>query len=226
MPTSAFHPVRTRRLVRDQVFDRLLESIVSGALAPGEDIRDIDLQQEFGVSRTPIREAILRLVDLGLVEMQTNRFTRVAAVDLSAQVQRTEAAIPLIALSARTAGPALTDDDLRRAQLLFAQLRTLDIERHGRHEGLDLWYAVYQILVERAGNEIVSGILLDQLGPHLRRSAQNTVEPDVAAFLPVYIDQLEQLFLARDGDTIAATITAGITQTVVVPMRRFLGTTP
>ncbi|WP_438353030.1 hypothetical protein [Microbacterium sp. CJ88] len=43
MPTSAFHPVRTRRLVRDQVFDRLLESIVSGALAPGEDIRDIDL---------------------------------------------------------------------------------------------------------------------------------------------------------------------------------------
>jgi DNA-binding GntR family transcriptional regulator len=217
-PTRAFRPIRTRQLVRDQVFERLLHSIERGDLRPGEDIKDVDFQHEFGVSRTPIREAILRLSDLGLVEMQTNRYTRVAPVDLALQKQRVETAVPLIALAARVAGPILTDDDLARAHELFAALRALDTDDHAHHAGLDLWFSVYQVLVDRAGNEVVAGILIDQLGPHLRRSVQDTVDPAVAAYLPVYIDHLEALFDARQGEAIAAAISAAMMRTVIEPM--------
>ncbi len=60
------------------VYDRLLESILSGRRKPGEPIRDRDIATEFGVSRTPVREAIQMLRSFGIVEASASRYTRVA----------------------------------------------------------------------------------------------------------------------------------------------------
>ena len=59
VPASAA-PVRTT-LLRDTVHVRLRDAIVDGTLAPGEVVRDTDLATWLGVSRTPVREALLRL---------------------------------------------------------------------------------------------------------------------------------------------------------------------
>ena len=48
-------------LLRDTVHDRLRDAIVDGTLAPGEVVRDTELATWLGVSRTPVREALLRL---------------------------------------------------------------------------------------------------------------------------------------------------------------------
>ncbi|MBX3088309.1 MAG: GntR family transcriptional regulator [Cryobacterium sp.] len=63
-----------------RVFDRILEEIHLGKLEPGERIVDHVLAQEFGVSRTPVREALQRLRELGVVEASASRYTRVAVV--------------------------------------------------------------------------------------------------------------------------------------------------
>lgn len=62
------------------VFDRILDAINVGQLEPGERISDIALATEFGVSRTPVREALQRLREIGLIEASASRFTRVAVV--------------------------------------------------------------------------------------------------------------------------------------------------
>src|SRR5947208_6270846 len=71
-----------RPLAREEVYTTLQTWIVEGVYQPGEIIRYQDLADALGVSRTPVREALQRLQDDGFVEMATNRWTRVATLDL------------------------------------------------------------------------------------------------------------------------------------------------
>src|SRR5262245_40469846 len=57
----------------DQVYNHLLDKIVARELSPGHALHEVELAQRLGVSRTPIREALARLVEDGLVEIQPNR---------------------------------------------------------------------------------------------------------------------------------------------------------
>jgi DNA-binding GntR family transcriptional regulator len=62
------------------IFNTLLAAIHDGTLLPGERISDGRLAEQFQVSRTPVREALQRLRDLGLIEASASRYTRVASV--------------------------------------------------------------------------------------------------------------------------------------------------
>lgn len=65
----------------DEVYSALGEAILSGVLRPGERLRDQDLAERLGVSRTPVREALQRLERIGLVEVSPHRYTRVSLLD-------------------------------------------------------------------------------------------------------------------------------------------------
>ena len=73
-----------RALLREDVLARLRDAIVDGTLAPGEQLRDGDLAAWLGVSRTPVREALLELGRAGLVRAVPGRSTAVAPVDAAA----------------------------------------------------------------------------------------------------------------------------------------------
>lgn len=62
------------------IFNTLLAGIQEGRLLPGERISDGRLAEQFQVSRTPVREALQRLRDLGLIEASASRYTRVSSV--------------------------------------------------------------------------------------------------------------------------------------------------
>ena len=59
----------------------LRDAIVSGVLAPGEQLRDAELAARVGLSRTPVREALARLTDEGLVESKPHAYTRVTPLE-------------------------------------------------------------------------------------------------------------------------------------------------
>lgn len=67
-----------RRLLRDLTFESVLGAIVDGTLRPGERIFEDDVAAWLGVSKTPVKEALARLAAQGLVEIEANRWTRVA----------------------------------------------------------------------------------------------------------------------------------------------------
>jgi len=70
-----------RRLLRNDVFELMLERILTGEYQPGERLRDADLTAWLGVSRTPVREAVSRLAAVGLIDTSPNRYTEVAPLD-------------------------------------------------------------------------------------------------------------------------------------------------
>jgi DNA-binding GntR family transcriptional regulator len=67
--------------VGDAVYNQILEALGQGRLKPGERLHDGEFAAQLGVSRTPVREAFLRLGELGVVEFAPARYTRVAIVD-------------------------------------------------------------------------------------------------------------------------------------------------
>ena len=60
----------------DDIAVLIEEAIVSGELAPGTVLRQEQVSERFGVSRTPVREALRKLAALGLVSFEPNRGVR------------------------------------------------------------------------------------------------------------------------------------------------------
>ena len=72
---------RTRGSTAQVVYDDLKRSIIELTLQPGSPLDEVSLSEQFDMSRTPIREALVRLVAEGLVKTLPNRNTVVAAID-------------------------------------------------------------------------------------------------------------------------------------------------
>lgn len=109
------------------IYWRLRDEIVTLILPPGHQLSDKELSQRFGVSRTPVREALLRLVEEGMVIVRPNSGTYVARINPSAlkNAQFLRRAIECTALAeVRTPVPTGAMNDLRRlvtAQTVEAQ---------------------------------------------------------------------------------------------------------
>jgi DNA-binding GntR family transcriptional regulator len=76
----AFEPLAPRS-THDQVVDALRSAILSGYLAPGRQLREVQLAGEFGISRAPLREAMRALEEDGLLVKRPYRGSFVATVD-------------------------------------------------------------------------------------------------------------------------------------------------
>ncbi len=98
-----------RKLLRDVVLEKMLAAIQDGTLQAGERLNDDELVAWLGVSRTPIREAIAKLVDYGLVEMEANRYTRVASPTREQYDDAFQLLFGFAELAARWAVPNLDD---------------------------------------------------------------------------------------------------------------------
>lgn len=66
--------------LRDSIVDIVREQIVSGQLSAGAPVRDSNLAEALGASRTPVREALIRLTSEGLLENRVGRGFRVRAL--------------------------------------------------------------------------------------------------------------------------------------------------
>lgn len=104
-----------RPTATDRVFALLRERIVGGDLAAGSQHSIYRLAEQLEVSRTPVREAVLRLADLGLVEIERNRGVRVRSVTVADVREVFELRLLLEVPAA--AGAAVRADDVARARL-------------------------------------------------------------------------------------------------------------
>ena len=106
----------SRFSMREEVYSTLLMWIMEGELRPGEKLLDKELAEKMGVSRTPVREALRRLEDKGLVESSANRWTRVT--DIS--IEESEMIYPIIwtleALAIDEASGNMTEADFDKME--------------------------------------------------------------------------------------------------------------
>lgn len=81
--TSAQRPSLRRVTTATAIYDELYEAIVNMRLVPGTPLQEKALTQRFGVSKTPVREALIRLAEDGLVDIYPQSGTFVSHVPLA-----------------------------------------------------------------------------------------------------------------------------------------------
>jgi DNA-binding GntR family transcriptional regulator len=195
----------TRRvLLRDEALSRLRAAIVAGELSPGSVVKDADLASRLGLTVAPVRAALTRLVDEGLIEAKPQSHTRVTPVRLP---QVRDAAVVVRAMhevAAREAAARVTDDDL--ATMRAANERFAAAVGSGN---LDAALAadddLHGVLLARCGNAAVSATV-DRFTPAIRRLERQrfgaTGHPSVNLH-----DRLIAACAAGDVDTAVAATT-------------------
>lgn len=141
-------PERTKRVTRAEGLRNLLaDEIVNGRLAPGASLEEADLARRFGVSRTPVREAIRDLAASGLVEVRPHRSAVVSRPSLQQVYGMFEMLGELEALCAHFAAARMSVAERRQLEELHMQLSELvrngdpQNYHHGNEEFHALIYA-------------------------------------------------------------------------------------
>jgi DNA-binding GntR family transcriptional regulator len=167
MPVPEKNAALERDLLRDRAYVAIRDAIVDGTLAPEERLRDQDLCAWLGLSRTPVREALGRLEQDGLVETAPQRYTRVAPLDRRATRDAFPVVAALHALAAELAASRRTEADrvaMREANERFAHaLRAGDVDAALQAD--DDFHGVF--VTASANAEIQKA--LDRLMPRIRR---------------------------------------------------------
>jgi DNA-binding GntR family transcriptional regulator len=143
-------PVITTATLADQAYDVLLDRISSRVYPPGHVLRELDLVAQLGVSRTPIREALLRLSEYGLVSM-SGRSARVRLITREEVVHVYQVRMALEPAAVGLACGRMTPEDFARLDALTpADRENLDEPTCGR-----LDRTLHLLIAERSDNPIL-----------------------------------------------------------------------
>ena len=154
MPIPLDSPVQHRTLLRDDVYRSIRDAIVRGQLAPGEQLRDQELGAWLQVSRTPVREALQRLAQAGLVVAQPGRMTRVAPEDPDLIVSARQIAAELHALAVSLAFESLTEEDLESMEAANARLREA-LDSGDAEAAIAADDDFHEVALNRSGNPLI-----------------------------------------------------------------------
>lgn len=167
MPLPPSEGIAARSLLRDNAYKALRTAIVDGTLAPGERLRDDELSRWLGVSRTPIREALARLEQAGLVQTQPGRHTIVSPIDVREARAAQSVAAAMHELAVQEAITNISPGDLaamRHANTRFAAA----LDAHDPDAALAADDEFHAVAVEASANPYIAAVL-EQVTPVLRR---------------------------------------------------------
>lgn len=142
------------RQAAPQVFERLRELIVSLELAPGSVLSRAELAERFGLSQTPIRDALIKLGEEGLVDIFPQHATLVSRIDLASaqQAHFLRRAIELEAVRAlASAADAVLVAKLRAQVDLQAALMNSEATSAGYSEFIAADRTFHRLMYEGAG---------------------------------------------------------------------------
>ena len=150
----------SNRPLYEDVADRLRDQIFAKQLAPGSWLDEQSLAEQFGISRTPMREAIKALASEGLVTMKMHRGAYVTAVNRSDLEQIFTVLSLLEGQAAKEAALKATEDELNLLDHLHHRLETAaadrDIEQFFEING-----KFHELIQQIAGNRWMNGVIDD-----------------------------------------------------------------
>jgi DNA-binding GntR family transcriptional regulator len=184
--------------MRDQVHERILQSIVKGDIAPGARIRDAEIADRLSVSRTPVRESLLRLEHEGLVTNDLGRGFTVRPLT----VEEVDEVYPILglleSLALRSSG-AVEESVLADLDSLNAWIANSDSDPVRRIEIDVVWHR--KLVSACANHRLIE--LLNRFGAVVRRyeyffKRETPLDRDAVE------DHYKMVRLIRRGDTAKA----------------------
>lgn len=200
------------RTLSDQLVDLVRNRILSGAVSTDQAIRQDALAAELGVSKIPLREALARLEEEGLIRSQANRGFFVSPLSTSEAKEVYELRLKLEPEATALAAQLATEADHAHAEETLASLYSVTGE-HG--EGVGAFNrAFHRALFRPCGKPITTNIL-ERLQVLSERYVRMHLEPlgrDERA--NEEHRELMQAWLARDTDRVTELVRAHIGKTI------------
>lgn len=202
MSIEVLAPIQ-RRPLHNELADRLRHMIVEGELAPGEKLSEKELCQRFGVSRTPLREAMRVLATEGLVLLTPNRGCTVAKLTLADLDEAFPIMGALEALSGELACRHITDTEVARIGELHARMvRKYKARALGDYFRLN--EQIHQLILAAARNPTLSQMQLGLAGRVRRARYMANMSPARWAKAVAEHEKILEALAARDGKRLAA----------------------
>ncbi len=188
--------------LRELVFEALREAIISGTLRPGERLMEVQLADELGVSRTPVREAIRKLEHDGFVVMIPRKGAYVADMSLKDVAEIFDVRRALEALAAQLASERASDEDLERCERILVEYGEC-IEQLDTVRLIEVDSRFHEAIYQMAGNSRLQQ-MLNLLREQVQRYRTMTLShgPRMKRALEEHRRILEAI-AARDGERAA-----------------------
>jgi DNA-binding GntR family transcriptional regulator len=166
--------VLERPTLRDQIYDILKKSIVLREIQPGDKINEEDLARTLHVSRTPVRESLLRLEHEGIVRILPRRGAFVASVSEAKTVEIFQVREVLEGLVARLATENLSNERLHRLRTCLKHANSIqnDEDRLLKYTPADIEF--HALLLEACNNDLLKS-LMQIVNAHLQMVRLRTV---------------------------------------------------
>lgn len=190
-----------RRYLHDEVAERMRELIHAGELEPRARVNEGELTERFGISRTPLREAIKILATEGLLELLPNRGARVASISQGEIEEMIEVIAGLEATACELVCRVMTDEDLAAIEAIHTDMVAA---WKARDEGsyFRLNREVHEAIMQASRNATLQGIYAGLSGRTQRsRYKVHQTEAQWANAVDEH-EQMIPLLKARDGEAL------------------------
>lgn len=198
------------RPLHNEVADRLRELITRGELSPGERLNERVLTERFGISRTPLREAVKILSSEGLVKLLPNRGAVVTTITRADAENMFQVMAVLEALGGELACQRASEKDFAEVKELHRQMRTYHAEGD-LADYFEFNQRIHQKIIDCAGN----GELTDayrRISVRIRRARYmaNLSKPRWNEAMEEH-EQILDALIRRDSERLKALLTAHLT---------------
>ncbi|HIU26727.1 MAG TPA: GntR family transcriptional regulator [Candidatus Copromorpha excrementigallinarum] len=212
--------IQNHRPLREMVYEELKMQILTGAIVPGTRMMEVELAEEMGVSRTPIREAIRKLEKEGLVTIEPRRGAYASQISTEDMVEILEVRQNMEGLAAYFAASRMKPEQLEELKAVSANYNKA-VAAGDMQSMIDNDTKFHHIIVESCNNKILVSMIeqLQELVLRFRyiyydnfRRAENMPEEhraileaiengradDARQAADVHIDRLKELVI-REG---------------------------
>jgi DNA-binding GntR family transcriptional regulator len=198
MNIALARPAIQRRSLHDELTERLRDLITAGELGPGEKVPEKQLCELFGVSRTPLREALKVLASEGTVTLRPNRGAVVTALTL----KELEEAFPVMgaleALSGEIACRHITDAEVAEIRSLHDRMVS-----HWRRAEMQPYFRlnqkIHEAILEATRNETLKTTYRALSGRLMRARYIANMSPERWAKAVAEHEAILSALKARDG---------------------------
>jgi DNA-binding GntR family transcriptional regulator len=194
---SIFRPADVRSL-RELAYHDIRDAILSGTLRPGQRVKERDVAEQMGISTTPVKEALRRLEQEGLVVSQPRRGAVVSTLAQIPVEEIEEIRGYLEAMAARLAATRMTDAELARLVVIVDEMTRLTLDMREPQTRLEDVAVFHKLVREGSRNDFLVRFV-ETLTPFERVHRPEYLDPAEATRILHEHQAILEALLARDG---------------------------
>ena len=151
--------LKVQKPLKDLVYLELKHKILTGEIVSQTRLMEIDLSEKMNVSRTPIREAIKRLADDGLVKVEPRRGAYVANISIKDMLDVFEVREDMEGFVAKLAAQRITDEEKDQLKAIAKEYEKAIAEADDKEKIISLDEKFHNFIVKCSGNETLSELV-------------------------------------------------------------------